>query len=160
MTYRKGTRPKNRPTYHDVGRVRLSIVRERSANGPAVSTAADIQRLFVDAVGRDPRECFLAFYLDTRHRIIALHVVSIGHAQGAPVHPREIFGPALIAHASAVVVAHNHPSGDPTPSGDDRLVTDRLRQAGDLLGVALLDHVVIGSGDSYFSFADDDRGEG
>lgn len=69
------------------------------------------------------------------------------------VHPREVFGPAVALSATAIVVAHNHPSGDPTPSAEDRAVTDRLRAAGELLGIELLDHVVIGD-ERYYSFAD------
>jgi DNA repair protein RadC len=70
------------------------------------------------------------------------------------VHPREVFGPAVALAATAIIVAHNHPSGDPTPSANDRAVTDRLRQAGELLGIPLLDHVVIGDA-RYYSFADE-----
>jgi DNA repair protein RadC len=70
------------------------------------------------------------------------------------VHPREVFGPALRDSAAALVVAHNHPSGDPTPSADDRRVTERLREVGQLVGIELLDHLVVGA-DSYFSFAEE-----
>jgi DNA repair protein RadC len=96
----------------------------------------------------------LAVYLDGRHRTIGVHVVSIGTADQAPVHPREFFAPALHLCASAVIAAHNHPSGDATPSSSDRLITERLKQAGELLGIECLDHVVIG-GDRFYSFADE-----
>ena len=98
----------------------------------------------------------MAVYLDGRHRPIALHEAHVGHGTGCPVHPREVFGPAVQLSAAALVVAHNHPSGDPTPSAEDRLVTDRLRQAAELLGIELLDHVVLGDA-SYYSFADECR---
>jgi DNA repair protein RadC len=94
-------------------------------------------------IGDDPREHFVALYLDTRNRPIAVHRVHIGTANGAPAHPRDILGPALQLAATAVVVAHNHPSGDPTPSPEDRAVSLRLAEAGRLLGVPLLDHVVV-----------------
>jgi DNA repair protein RadC len=68
------------------------------------------------------------------------------------VHPREVFGPALALAATAIVIAHNHPSGDPTPSAEDRRVTERLRAAGELLGIELLDHLVIGD-ERVYSFA-------
>ena len=84
----------------------------------------------------------MALYLDGRHRPIAHQVVSIGTASASLVHPREVFQPAILVGACAVIVAHNHPSGDPTPSAEDREITRRLAQAGALLGVSLLDSVV------------------
>jgi DNA repair protein RadC len=81
-------------------------------------------------------------------------VVSVGHAQGAMVVPRHVFQPAIMLCATALVVAHNHPSGDQSPSAEDRLVTERLREAGELLGIECLDHVVLGRR-HYYSFADD-----
>ena len=98
---------------------------------------------FVRRVVRDDaREHFVALYLDGRHRPIAHQVVSIGTASEAFVHPREGFQPAILVGACAVIVAHNHPSGDLTPSRQDREITQRLAQAGALLGVSLLDGVV------------------
>ncbi len=93
--------------------------------------------------GRD-RETVVALYLDGRHRLLQLHEVSVGTATASLIHPREVFGPALRAGACAVVVAHNHPSGDPEPSAEDRGVTERLFAAGELVGVPLLDHLVVG----------------
>ncbi len=97
------------------------------------------------------REAFVVLLLDGKHRLLGLHVASIGTASSAPVHPREVFRPAVVLGASAVIVAHNHPSGDPMPSIDDRNVTERLRKAGEVLGITVLDHVVIGDG-ACFSF--------
>lgn len=90
----------------------------------------------------DAREHFVAMYLDGRHRPIADRVVSIGTATASLVHPREVFQPAIGVGACALLIGHNHPSGDPTPSTEDLDVTRRLAEAGRLLGVALLDHVV------------------
>lgn len=104
--------------------------------------------------GRD-RETVVALYLDGRHRILRVHEVSIGTATASLIHPREVFGPALRVRACAVVVAHNHPSGDPEPSVEDRGVTERLLAAGELVGVPLLDHLVVG-GESFVSL----RGRG
>ena len=103
-----------------------------------------------EARGAD-RECFWAVYLDARHRLLEWHCVSIGTLTASLVHPREVLGPALRVAAAAFVVAHNHPSGDPEPSLEDREVTGRLRDAGRLVGVPLLDHLVLGSPD-YVSF--------
>jgi DNA repair protein RadC len=90
----------------------------------------------------DAREHFVAIYLDGRHRPIADSVVSIGTATASLVHPREVFQPAIALGAVALIVAHNHPSGDVDPSGDDLAVTRRLVDAGRLLGVTLLDHII------------------
>jgi DNA repair protein RadC len=103
----------------------------------------DVARFVRGVVGNDAREHFVAILLDGRHRPIAYQVVSIGTATASLVHPREVFQPAVGLGACAVIVAHNHPSGDPTPSAEDRDVTRRLAQAGGLLGILLLDSVVV-----------------
>jgi DNA repair protein RadC len=90
------------------------------------------------------RECGVLVALDTRHRVIATTIISIGTAAHTFLAPREVYRDALRFGASAIVVAHNHPSGDATPSDDDRQITRRLAQAGATLGVELLDHLVIG----------------
>ena len=94
-------------------------------------------------VGRDREHCLLVA-LDTKHRLLGVSTVSIGSVDHTFMGPREVFREALLAGASAVFVAHNHPSGDATPSADDRQVTRRLATAGSTLGVDLLDHLVIG----------------
>jgi len=135
-------------------RVRLSLVRETADRPYPVRHGGDVVGLLRAFLRDDPRERFAAVYLDTRHRPIAVHDAHVGTCDSSPVHPREIFGPAVALAATAIVVAHNHPSGDPTPSANDRAVTERLRQAGELLGIAVLDHLVIGDV-RYFSFADE-----
>lgn len=135
-------------------RVHLSLVRERSEQPFAMRHGGDVVSLVRAFLGDDPRERFAAVYLDTRHRPIAVHDAHVGTCDSTQVHPREVYGPALTLAATAIVVAHNHPSGDPTPSAEDRAVTERLRQAGELLGVPLLDHVVFGDV-RYYSFADE-----
>lgn len=91
------------------------------------------------------RELCLLVALDTKHRLLGVCTVSVGTCDHTFMAPREVFRDALLAGASAIFVAHNHPSGDPTPSADDRQVTRRLGQAGATLGVDLLDHLVVGS---------------
>jgi DNA repair protein RadC len=93
----------------------------------------------------DREHCLLAA-LDTKHRLLALRTVSVGTVDHTFMAPREVFRDALLLGAAAVAVAHNHPSGDPEPSADDFAVTRRLARAGELLGVPLLDHLVVGRG--------------
>src|SRR5258706_6107803 len=132
-------------------RVRLSLVREHADRPYAVRRAGDVGDLLRTFLRDDPRERFAVVYLDVRHKVIAVHDAHTGTCDATPVHPREVFGPAVMLAAAAVVVAHNHPSGDPTPSASDRAATERLRAAGELLGITVLDHLVIGDG-RYFSF--------
>ena len=86
----------------------------------------------------------VALYLDARHAMLALRTVSVGTLDASLVHPREVFRPAVGLQAAAVVLAHNHPSGCPRPSGDDLELTRRLIRCGRLLGIELLDHLVVG----------------
>ncbi len=102
------------------------------------------------------KEVFLALLLDTKNRLIREVQISEGSLNASIVHPREVFSPALKESAAAVLFVHNHPSGDPTPSREDIEITSRLKQAGDLLGIRVLDHIIIGNG-AYISLAD--RGE-
>ena len=99
------------------------------------------------------REQFLVACLDAKHAIIGVNVVSIGSLSFSIVHPREVFKPAILLNSAAIICAHNHPSGHPEPSSEDRVLTARLRQAGDLIGITILDHIILGD-DRTYSFAD------
>ena len=114
------------------------------------STAATVLRPFFAALDR---EQFLVACLDAKHAIIGVNVVSIGSLSFSIVHPREVFKAAILLNSAAIICAHNHPSGEPEPSSEDRVLTARLRQAGDLIGITVLDHIVLGD-DRTFSFAD------
>ncbi len=104
-------------------------------------------------IGGLPVEHFLVLSLDSRRRLLGQHVVAQGSLTQTLVHPREVMRPALRARAAAILVAHNHPSGDSQPSQDDHVVTQRVRAAADLMAIPLLDHLVLGA-DSYYSYAD------
>ena len=93
------------------------------------------------------KEHFIALLLDNRHRLIRLSPIAVGSLSATLVHPRELFKEAIAASAAAMIVAHNHPSGDPQPSEPDLVLTQRLRQAGALLGIELLDHLIVGAQD-------------
>ncbi|MGE3335748.1 MAG: RadC family protein [Rhodospirillaceae bacterium] len=104
----------------------------------------------------EPSEVFAMLCLSTKNRVLAFHEVSRGTLDSAPVHPREVFKAALLANAAAVIVCHNHPSGEPSPSPDDIALTHRLVASGELLGIPVLDHVVVGDG-RYYSFKEGGR---
>ena len=103
-----------------------------------------------------PQEHFLSLSLNGAHELIAMRVVSIGLVNRSLVHPREVFADPLKDRAAALIVAHNHPSGNLVPSREDREVTVRLREAGELLGITLLDHVVF-STHGYYSFMESEH---
>lgn len=97
------------------------------------------------------REHFVGFYLNSRNQVLRREIISIGSLNASIVHPREVYLPAVAMSAASVVLAHNHPSGDPTPSEEDLAITRRLLEAGRILGIDLLDHVVVAR-ESYASF--------
>jgi DNA repair protein RadC len=133
--------------------VRLVV---REAVAPALTRVAgprDVYELLCADMQQRPRECFMVLHLNTQHTVRHVEAVTTGTLDSSLVHPREVFQGAVLAGAAAVVVAHNHPSGDPTPSAEDREVTRTLVEAGKLLGIPVLDHVVIGAG-RYISFVE------
>jgi len=130
----------------ELGR-RLELTDGRQAalvQGPAdvFEITADLRQL--------RREHFIGLYLNTRNRLLVRETISIGSLNASIVHPREVFEPALRQGAASLIVVHNHPSGETDPSEDDLAITRRLSEAGEILGVPLLDHVIVG-GDGYTS---------
>lgn len=123
----------------------------REASGPAISHQDDIAALF-DDVRKAAREMFFVVTLDQKNRIIDRHLISMGSLTASLVHPREVFRPAILDAAAAVAFIHNHPSGDTTPSAEDRKLTKRLVECANLLGIRVLDHVIVG--DDNFGFHD------
>jgi DNA repair protein RadC len=127
--------------------VRLELVRERGISYPGngivdgPNALAAVARAFI---GQSDREVFVVVHLNSKHRINAIEATSVGTLNATLVHPREVFKGALLANAASICLAHQHPSGDPTPSPEDRALTEQLLRAGELLGVRVLDHVVLG----------------
>ncbi len=117
--------------------------------GPPVTSPQEAYLLVAD-LAELRKEHFRCLYLDARRRLLASETISIGTLTASLVHPREVFQPAVARSAASLLVAHNHPSGDPEPSAEDLALTRRLRQAGDILGIELVDHLVVGRG-SYVS---------
>lgn len=118
---------------------------------PPIAGGEDVYRYLAPKLAHLPCEVFYVLYLDSKGRLLFESEISRGTLSSSLVHPREVFAPALSRRAAAILVAHNHPSGDPQPSADDRTTTRRLQRAGRLLGIELLDHIVIGSG-NFLSF--------
>lgn len=119
------------------------IATHRLRRGDSIRGPADIHRHLYQRMRLLQREHFVALLVDGRHRVVRECVVSEGTLTASLVHPREVFRTAVREAAAAIVLAHNHPSGDPTPSEEDREVTRRLAEAGEILGIRVLDHVVI-----------------
>lgn len=125
--------------------------------GQPIRNPLDVHRHFQPRVRGARRESFHVLLLDARHRLIGEAEVSVGTLTASLVHPREVFREAIRAAAAAVLLVHNHPSGDPTPSAEDRTVTERLASAGELLGIRVVDHLIVSEG-GHFSFRE--AGEG
>jgi DNA repair protein RadC len=125
--------------------------RRRPDPRPLVDGAAAAAGLVPAAVRSARKEHFLILCLNARRQLVHHETVSIGTLSASLVHPREVFAPAIAHSAAAVVAVHNHPSGDPSPSSEDRDVTRRLQRCGELLGIPLADHVVV-SESGFFSF--------
>lgn len=121
---------------------------------PTISTPEDVVVLCAPQLRGLDREHFWVLGLNTRNNLIRMVEVSVGSLNASIVHPRELYLEAVRVSAASVVVVHNHPSGDPTPSGADIQLTRRLQKAGDVLGIELLDHVVIGDGGEHASLRD------
>ncbi|GIW42105.1 MAG: hypothetical protein KatS3mg076_2682 [Candidatus Binatia bacterium] len=121
--------------------------------GAAFRSSFDVYAHFRERLAHEKRERFYAVLLDNKNQKIREILVSEGSLTASLVHPRDVFAPVVRESAAAVVFVHNHPSGDPTPSPEDLEVTRRLRQVGELVGVRVLDHIVVGRG-RYVSFAE------
>lgn len=109
-----------------------------------IKTPLDVHNLLKDKMRYYDREYFKAILLDTKHQVIAVDIISIGSLDASLVHPREVFKSSIKKSAAAVILAHNHPSGDPTPSDEDMEVTRRLSKAGEIIGIQILDHLIFG----------------
>ena len=125
-----------------------------TADAVQLRTSADAARIAELDLSHLKKEHFMAMFLSTKNVLIRKEVIFIGSLDASIVHPREIFARALAVSAAKLIVAHNHPSGDPTPSEADRAVTAQLAKAGEMMGIPLLDHLIIGDG-RYASLKDE-----
>jgi DNA repair protein RadC len=120
------------------------------AERPRLTSPREIARHLLPQYGASPVEQFGLVTLDTKLHVVRVKIIAIGSLDGAVVHPREVFREAAAASAAAVVLFHNHPSGDPTPSPEDLALTARLAQAGEIMGIPVVDHLILAS-HRYFS---------
>ena len=141
-----------------VAKYRVALAREGSIPttwDKTVREPGDVARLMAPLVADISQESFWLILLDGRNKVAGITLISLGSLTAALVHPREVFKPAIAGSAAALVLLHNHPSGDPSPSAEDIALTRRLSEVGELVGIKVLDHLVIGEGGSYRSLADD-----
>ena len=137
-----------------VGELARRYAAQRLARGTPLRTSAEVYRHCGERLAALRKEQFHVILLDGKNRPIKDVRVSEGTLTASLVHPREVFVPVIEESAAAIILVHNHPSGDPTPSAEDIAITERLREVGELMGVRVLDHVVIGDG-RYVSFSDE-----
>lgn len=138
--------PKKSEPSKRVDVVRIQIIKESSIlyKGRKVSSPSDAYNLTKGFFECADREQMILCSLNTKNQPLTINVVSIGTLNSSLVHPREIFKPAILSNAASIIIAHNHPSGDPEPSSEDINITHRLKECGKLLGIELVDHVIIG----------------
>ena len=131
-----------RPVFEDLI---ISECNKHYFTGGSLKSSQDIYQIF-SYLSKETREHFIAVHLSTKNEIICVDTISIGSLTASVVHPREVFKSALLSSAASVAFVHNHPSGSPDPSKEDLDITAKLNEAGKLLGISVLDHVIIGSG--------------
>lgn len=121
-----------------------------------ISNAKDVYDLLRDEFGEKKKEHFICLFLDTQNKIIKQEIVSIGILDTSLIHPREVFNTAIKENAKSIILVHNHPSGDVTPSEGDINATDRVKETGKILKIHLIDHVIIGK-EGYYSFKENSK---
>ncbi|MEG1409705.1 MAG: DNA repair protein RadC [Bacilli bacterium] len=134
--------------------VRIKMIKDKETEKKykvKINHPWDCYKVLRDLLEDEDREYFLALTLNTKNEINNIITVSIGTLNSAIVHPREVFKSAILSNANKIIIAHNHPSGHIEPSQEDKNITDRLVKSGEILGIGVLDHIIIGEG-CYFSF--------
>jgi DNA repair protein RadC len=139
---------------------RVALVKDRRVafdNAKLVNSqqSQPLIKKLIKTQGQPDREQFCVILLNSKNEIIGLNIVSTGNLSSAPVHPREVLKPAILSNASALILSHNHPSGDLSPSPEDIAITARIVQASKIMGIQVHEHLIISmQDDSYYSFAD------
>jgi DNA repair protein RadC len=131
---------------------RRTLVRGHAAR-PQLNTPRQLASYLLPQHGSSPVEQFGIVLLDTKHRLLQIKLISTGSMDSTVAHPREVFREAIAGRAAAIVLFHNHPSGDPRPSADDLALTARLSEAGHVVGIDVLDHLILAD-QRYYSFTE------
>ncbi|UCC66280.1 MAG: DNA repair protein RadC [Deltaproteobacteria bacterium] len=152
----KGIGPAKAAAVRAVMEISRRYATERVTHRKPFCCSEDVFAHFHQRLKDKKKECFFTLLLDSKNRAIKEVRISEGTLTSSLVHPREVFTPAIRESTASLILVHNHPSGDPTPSREDEEITHRLVEGGKLLGVGIVDHIIIGQG-SYFSFADRGR---
>ncbi len=135
--------------------VQIEMVREAPEKlGPTITNPEDVWKL-LSSLRKKDREHFVVICLNAKNRVICINTVSIGTLTSSAVCGREVFKPAILANSANIILVHNHPSGEPEPSEDDKKVTKQIAEAGKILGIPVLDHVILGN-TSWVSLKDRD----
>jgi len=140
-------------------RILLEQLRQLETAEPTnkITTPIDVVPILITRYGKRKQENFIVITLDGAHNVIKKRVVSKGLVNRTLVHPREIFRPAISDNAVAIIIAHNHPSGSVKPSRDDDAVTKAIREAGEIVGIRVLDHIVFSGNGNYYSYLEDNK---
>lgn len=138
--------------------ITIKLIREASVLYPArrINSPLDAYEILKSFLVDADRENFYAIYLNTKNEPVAIHPVSVGSLNASLVHPREVYKAAILVNAASVILSHNHPSGDPTPSREDIEVSKRLKEAGLIIGIEVIDHIILGMGTNYYSLKEHD----
>jgi DNA repair protein RadC len=152
----KGVGPAKAAAVMAVMEISRRYATERFSQGKVFSQSKDVFAHFHQRLRDRKKECFFILLLDSKNKAIREERISEGTLSSSLVHPREAFTPAVRDSAASLILVHNHPSGDPTPSREDEEITSRLVEGGQLLGIGVLDHIIVGQ-ESYYSFADEGR---
>lgn len=132
--------------------VRVHVVREKILyyeGSKAIRSPQDAADILREYIGNEDREHLVIMMLSIKNKVNAIHTVSVGSLNASIVHPREVFKAAIVANAASIIIGHNHPSGDPSPSKEDIDVTKRLANVGEMVGIEVLDHLIIGDEQFY-----------
>ncbi len=128
----------------------IKLLQVKESTGNSVGNARMVAELMAEEAKAD-RECFWVLHLNAKNEIIEKELVSMGTVSSSLVHPREVFKKAILNGSSGIITVHNHPSSNPTPSKDDRTIWTRLDEAGKIMGIQVLDHLIVSPSGKYFS---------
>lgn len=129
---------------------RLKLLQIREATGESITSPDTVIAIMAEEAKAD-REAFWVLHLNTKNRLIEKELVALGTLDSSAIHPREVFRKAILNSAKAIITVHNHPSGDPTPSPEDKATWRSLKQAAEIIGIEVLDNLIISPSGNYYS---------